>query len=87
MTKIFLNKKEQLVLRAIQENAEDCSGGDFAMVDEIQAYLDVYASEGIKISPKELSGYVSCLKKGGLIETDGFQIVIKKEVINNEQTN
>lgn len=62
ISNINLNENEKKVLIAIIENAEDVSGGRFAITNEIYPLLPGFTKNQIK-------GYLSQLEQKDIIET------------------
>ena len=59
-----INILEKKVLEAVKQNAEDCSGGDFAIAGDVKV-------EGLSVS--QIKGYLSSLHKKNLIICHGYQ--------------
>ncbi len=64
ITETKLTELETKVLEAIKKNAQDVSGGSFAMSDEIHAYLPDIQRLSI------IAGVVSSLVKKGIVKVD-----------------
>lgn len=56
-----MNKNELNVLKAVMDNAQDCSGGDFAFTDET-------LENGVEgLTANQIKGYFSALQSKGMI--------------------
>lgn len=67
---INLTTLEQVVLDALKRNADDCSGGDFAIAEEVNMRGSLATRIGYRMSRQQFGALLTCLQAKGLVRVD-----------------